>query len=186
MTARQFSHPRLAEIERYLDETRRELIRAAHDFPAAHWTDAPADGAWSAAHIIDHLRVVEHGIVRLFQKLVPAARAEGLARDDAVGSVLDRDLVEHLRDRTRRIEAPPRVVPVNTPGRDEGLASLVAERAALLAAVADADGFALDRLSWDHPILGTLNLYQWLVFVGAHEARHTAQLREVANRFGRA
>jgi hypothetical protein len=27
---------------------------------------------------------------------------------------------------------------------------------------------------------GLLNLYQWMVFVGGHEARHTAQIREVA------
>jgi hypothetical protein len=27
-----------------------------------------------------------------------------------------------------------------------------------------------------HPAWGPLNLYQWLAFVGAHEARHLAQI----------
>jgi hypothetical protein len=31
-----------------------------------------------------------------------------------------------------------------------------------------------------HPALGDQNLYQWIAFVGAHESRHAAQIREIA------
>jgi hypothetical protein len=46
-------------------------------------------------------------------------------------------------------------------------------------ALREGDGWALETLSAPHPRLGSLNLYQWVVFVAGHEARHTAQIREI-------
>ena len=173
------THPRLVEVATYLGATRADFVGAAHEVPVAHWSDAPGDGAWSAAQIVDHLRIVEHGIVRLVQKLVPAARAEGLAAETDTGSVIDAAFIARTTDRSRRIEAPPRVLPAGAPDRDAGLAAMRAERAELLAAMADADGLALGSLEWAHPALGAMDLYRWLVFVGALEARHAAQLRDL-------
>jgi hypothetical protein len=31
----------------------------------------------------------------------------------------------------------------------------------------------------DHPVLGEIDAYQWLLFLGAHTERHAAQIREV-------
>jgi len=31
-----------------------------------------------------------------------------------------------------------------------------------------------------HPVLGPINMYQWVLFNGSHEARHTLQIREIA------
>ena len=171
------THPRLVEVAAYLAETRAEVLRAANEVPVAAWSDTPDDGGWSAAQIVDHLRIVEHGIVRLMQKLVPAARAEGLACETDTSSVIDTAFIARTMDRSRRIEAPPRVMPTGAPDRDTALAAMHAERAGLLAAMADADGLALGSLEWAHPALGAMDLYRWLVFVGAHEARHAAQLR---------
>lgn len=180
MSTQAFTHPRLAEISRYLDDSRDELVRAARAIPASRWTTAPAAGAWSAAQVIDHLRIVEHGIVRLFEKLIPDAIAAGHPAEGATDSVLDHAFIARASDRSRRIEAPPRVLPTGAPDLEAGLAAMAAERVALRAAVARGDGLALGTLEWQHPALGTLDLYRWLVFVGAHEVRHARQLREMA------
>jgi hypothetical protein len=42
------------------------------------------------------------------------------------------------------------------------------------------DGLALSQVGFPHPALGTLNLYQWLLFSAGHHARHAAQIREIA------
>ena len=34
-----------------------------------------------------------------------------------------------------------------------------------------------------HPVLGPINIYQWALFVGSHEARHALQIREIAAGF---
>jgi hypothetical protein len=45
---------------------------------------------------------------------------------------------------------------------------------------ARADGYDLGTVTIPHPLLGPLTLYQWLVMVVHHEARHTEQVAEVA------
>jgi len=45
--------------------------------------------------------------------------------------------------------------------------------------VVSGDGLALDAVSHPHPALGPMSIYQWIAFVGAHEARHAAQIREI-------
>ena len=42
--------------------------------------------------------------------------------------------------------------------------------------MATADGLALGEIKHDHVVLGELDLYQWLIFLGQHEARHTKQI----------
>jgi hypothetical protein len=41
------------------------------------------------------------------------------------------------------------------------------------------DGLALGTLSMPHALFGPLSASHWLAFVGAHEARHAAQIREI-------
>jgi hypothetical protein len=49
---------------------------------------------------------------------------------------------------------------------------------ALHASIAQGDGLALSAMTHPHPLLGPLSRYAWIALVGAHEARHAAQLRE--------
>ena len=41
-------------------------------------------------------------------------------------------------------------------------------------------GMPLGAVQQPHRILGELNLYEWIAFLGTHEARHAAQIRELA------
>jgi hypothetical protein len=71
---------------------------------------------------------------------------------------------------------------------DDGQAWALLEQARrefceMLAAV---DGLALGTVTSDHPLMGTLTVYQWVELVAGHEARHTEQIREVASHFARA
>jgi hypothetical protein len=43
-------------------------------------------------------------------------------------------------------------------------------------AVVSASGLSLGEIKHTHPILGELDLYQWLIFVGQHEGRHKKQI----------
>jgi len=48
------------------------------------------------------------------------------------------------------------------------------------------DGLALGELRHTHMRFGEIDLYQWILFVGIHERRHTSQLREVAEQLAAA
>jgi hypothetical protein len=64
------------------------------------------------------------------------------------------------------------------------LAALAESRRELLSALDLADGLALGQISFPHPLIGPLDLYQWVLFVGQHEARHAAQIEEIAGTIG--
>ena len=53
-------------------------------------------------------------------------------------------------------------------------------RYALREVVMSVDGLSLDTFSLAHPVLGPINGYQWFLFIGSHEARHAAQITEIA------
>lgn len=88
--------------------------------------------------------------------------------------------LDHLgfTDRGRRIVAPERVAPEPNPDFSASWASLQAVRQRLLRAVTSVDGRDLTVISAPHPVLGPLNGYQWVLFIGQHEERHLSQLRE--------
>ena len=58
----------------------------------------------------------------------------------------------------------------------EALDGLESSREALRAAVVSASGLSLGEIKHTHPVLGVLDLYQWLIFVGQHEGRHKKQI----------
>ena len=53
---------------------------------------------------------------------------------------------------------------------------LASSREGLRHAMAEAEGWALEKVVALHPRLGTIDMYQWLLFLGHHERRHLAQL----------
>lgn len=180
---RPFRNARLAEVAAFLAHHRAEVVAAAHAVPADGWTERLIPEGWSPAEIMDHLRIVEHGTLRLLEKVIPEARTAGHPDETETSPVIEPGFVEARLDRSNRIVAPPRAMPTRAPDLATALEALSAERTQLIAAMHAGDGLALGRIEWPHPAIGVLNIYQWLVFLGAHEGRHAAQLREIATAF---
>jgi hypothetical protein len=84
-----------------------------------------------------------------------------------------------LTDRSRRINAPEMVIPREGATVEEGLAALASSRAAVRRALDDASGVALGAITHTHPVFGPMNLYQWGLVLGYHDARHAEQIREI-------
>lgn len=120
--------------------------------------------------------MVEGNIVRLLDKLLGKAEEAGAAgaqTPDLPAPVSIEAYVE--RSLGEKYEAPERVHPKGLPLADS-LVRLREVRAALHALrprVERTDGRAL---RFPHPAWGPLDLYQWLLLVGAHEDRHLAQI----------
>jgi hypothetical protein len=165
------------DIYEHIDRTRARLVSAVEGLSDGQQTFTPAADRWSAAELVEHLSMVEGNVVRLLGKLLDKAEesAGGAARDAAAAfePVSIEEFVE--RSRSVKFEAPERIRPTGLPLADS-LARLGETRAALHALrprIERADGRAH---RFPHPAWGPLDLYQWLLFVGAHEDRHLAQL----------
>lgn len=171
--------PRLSEIAQYVDAQRASLLAAAQPLPEPEWATRPQPDQWSVSDVFEHLHRVERGCARLIAKLATEARAAGhppeLESESVMGSL------DHakLLDRDRKLTAPERVAPEGGWSRDAALTALAESRASLHAAIAEADGLALGSIRAEHARLGEIDLYQWILFVGQHEARHVSQVVEI-------
>ena len=172
-------HPRLSEIAQYVDAQRAALLAAAEPLPGSDWATRPRPELWSVSDVFEHLHRVERGCARLIAKRATEARAAGhppeLESDSVMGSL---DFAQ-LLDRDRKATAPERVAPEGGWSRDAALAALEESRASLQAAIAEADGLALGTVRAEHARLGEIDLYQWILFIGQHEARHVPQVAEI-------
>jgi hypothetical protein len=172
-------HPRVAELVDYIVRQRAVLLDAVSAVPEARRDLRVTADEWSVAAVLEHLHRVESGIARLLARSVARARSSGLAAESEVSSVLGSLDSLGLLQRDRRLEAPDPVRPRGDYTASQALVALVGSRDALLAAIGEGDGLALSAITYPHPLLGPLNLYQWVLFVGQHEARHAAQIAEV-------
>lgn len=172
-------HPRLSEIATYVDAQRDALLAAVRDLPDERWPVRPAPDQWSVSEVCEHLHRVERGSARLIAMRAAEARAAGHAAETDASSVMRCLDFASLTDRSRRLDAPARVAPEGGWTRAAALAALAGSRSELHAAIAAADGLALQGVRHAHPRLGEIDLYQWVLFIGQHEARHLSQVVEI-------
>ena len=172
-------HPRTEELLRHLD-TQHERFRAAVESVPREQREVKASpDRWSVAEIIEHLSIVERRIERVFSTKLVAARESGLGGERDQSPVVGTIDMDRLLDRSRKITAVEAALPTGTLKADAAWAALESARDALRSAVCMSEGLALGEVVLPHPVLGPLNLYQWIAFVGGHQARHAAQVLEL-------
>lgn len=176
----------MTDSSEYLsDAAIRERLATEHDalrarlgrIPAALQSRRPAPDRWSIAEVLEHLARVEGGMAKLLTLRGHEAPSGDAPPPSAIGTP---QLARLVRDRSRKIEAPERVRPAGALGAAEAWARYDAVRAQLLAAFAAADPVSLDGLTHPHPVFGALTLRTWVAFSADHEARHAAQIGEIA------
>ena len=175
-------HSRVAELYDFAEAERAELLAAVAEVPVSVRELRPEPACWSVAEVLEHLNRVERQIAKLMRQALEQAKAEGLGPE--VSSDSKMGCLDHLGlgNRNRRMESPDFVRPKGELTAAEALAALEQSREAFRAAVLEGDGLALEEVVRPHPTLGPLTLYQWILFVGKHEARHALQIGEIGRR----
>jgi hypothetical protein len=169
-------HARLAEAMDYVEERRKELLQSFEGIPGDRLCRRTSDEGWSVAEILDHLRIVEAGVARLITKRVGQARDAGLGEETSNEPVLPTFDEHRAKLATAVLQAPATVVPRANIDINEAVEGLESSREALRAAAVSANGLSIGEIKHTHGILGELDLYQWLIFVGDHEGRHRKQI----------
>jgi uncharacterized damage-inducible protein DinB len=187
----------VAEIFDDIDQTRARLFDSVEGLSAGEQAFRPAPGSWSVAEILEHLSLVERGVARVVTRLLEKSEAAGQSEAEAAGQtqaaagqthgasgqaretapsfapVSIAEFVEQTR--TQKLNAPESARPAGAPVADS-LSHLRDSRAALRDLRARVERADCASARVPHPVWGPLNLYQWLLFLGAHEARHLAQI----------
>jgi len=156
------------------------MRRAVERVPRERRNEKPSPDRWSVAEVIEHLSIVETRIGRVFGAKIEEARAAGSILEETDESpVVGTIDMDRVLDRTRRIVTGEAARPTGALDADLAWAALERARQALCDSVRAADGLALGAIVHPHPVLGPINLYQWIAFAGGHEARHAAQVIEL-------
>jgi hypothetical protein len=169
-------HARLAETMDYVEEKRKELLQSFAGASSNRLSQRVVKDSWSVAEILDHLRMVESGVARIITKRVGQAREAGLGEEKSTASVMPSfDRYSAILEGAV-LKSPEVVLPRAEVDFKEAFDGLESSRQALRAAVGSANGLALGEIKHTHAVLGELDLYQWLIFVGQHEQRHRKQI----------
>jgi len=139
----------------------------------------PAPERWSAAEVLEHLTLVERIFGGRIVNALDAARS-GLSSEAHPRVPLPDAIEERMSDRVNKRQAPETAKPTGTVDVASGWAALESNHSALRGALAACDGLALSQVTLDHAFFGTMNVYQWVELMAAHEGRHTEQIREIA------
>jgi hypothetical protein len=100
-----------------------------------------------------------------------------LAPPDRDGREMDQKIVAQVLDRSVRVPAPPPAVPTGRWSPAETVNQFLANESRLCDTLRTATNLR-DHVV-QHPLIGALDGYQWLLAAAAHTARHTKQILEV-------
>ena len=172
-------HPRSEEVLNYLDKTRTELRAAVDSVPSDARNQKPEPDQWSVAQVLDHLAIVHGRVAIAIEKWIAEAQAAGIGPETLNSSLLHTIPSERILDRSRKVQAPEAILPDSDVDVETAWNKLEQAREKLRTAFLSGDGLALEQVVQPHPVLGPINIYQWTLFNGSHEARHALQIREI-------
>ena len=165
----------VAEIYQAIDETREKFYRRVEGLSDEQAGVRPGPDAWSVAEIAEHLALIERSVLRLMKGVMAQAEAAGGAGAD--GAAMKPFSLEHHaeRARTEKYVAPEIARPKGEAPLADSLARLRRSREELHALRPRIEATDLNAASYPHASFGPLNVYEWLAFIGLHEARHLRQ-----------
>ena len=172
-------HTHLTEVLARLDKARGTLRGAIDAIPPDMQRQRPAPERWSAAEVLEHLTLVERIFGGRIVNALDAARS-GLSSEAHPRAPLPDAVEQRMGDRVNKRQAPEPARPSGTVDVASGWAMLESHHSTLRAALSGCDGLALSQVTLDHPFFGTMNVYQWVELMAAHEGRHTEQIKEIA------
>jgi uncharacterized damage-inducible protein DinB len=160
-----------------LQRTHDKFLQSIAGLSQKQWTFKLAPDRWSIAEVAEHIAVSESAIFGLVQKQVMTSPAAPEKREQVKGK--DEIVMQRIPDRSHKAQAPEFLRPTGRWATEAALTqAFEASRQATMDYVRTTNDDLRDHF-FDHPALGTMDGYQWLLLISAHSERHTAQIEEV-------
>ena len=160
-----------------LQATHDKFLQSIAGLSQKQWTFKPAPDRWSVAEVAEHIAVSEATLFGLVQKQIMMSPATPEKREQVKGK--DEIVLQKVPDRSHKVQAPEFLRPTGRWATEADLTKAFEDsRRTTMDYVRTTNDDLRDHF-FDHPVLGTLDGYQWLLLISAHSERHTAQIEEV-------
>ncbi|TYR79159.1 DinB family protein [Priestia megaterium] len=154
------------------EQFRKEVLASVQSLSYEQLNKNVADDKWSVMQVLEHLYLMERFIVKVM--------ADQLQNGE--NCPVDEKPFHLAVDRSRKVPAPPQVSPSHEKQSLEQITKkLKQSREALNQVNERVSEEELRQKSFPHPVLGLMDLKQWIEFIGYHEKRHLAQIEEIKN-----
>jgi hypothetical protein len=156
-----------------LDQTRERLICVLHGLTRAQLLHRPGPSRWSIAENVEHLVVVEKRLLSAIERLLqePPDLSKRCAMDDG-------EVIRQVGTVVKRGQSPAHSLPTLRWPPEELLQEFETARQHTREFTSAVQG-DLRHHFISHFIFGNLDCYQWLLLIGAHSNRHSAQSEAV-------
>ena len=154
-----------------LEESRTDLIKYVTALPVDTLNKAIDSNSWTVLQVLEHLALAEDEIVSTLK--------EAVLKREYVEDVSQKPI--HLTtDRSQKFEAVQPMQPKkDVYTLEEVLNHLTESRESLNKILAHTSEEDLEHIVAENSVFGSLSLTQWLDFIGYHEQRHLAQIKEI-------
>ena len=168
----------IAEVYAANDRIRERLKALIGSLSEEQLNALPEGEPWSIKMMVEHLAIVEDGMVRISNKLLNAAKAAGASSDGS--AKLSSHFVEQIAGwGDRKIKAPEIVEPTGGISVEESFAKMDASRVKLAELRPLFDSVECTDFKFPHPAFGDLTAHDWLALLGGHEHRHIKQIERL-------
>jgi hypothetical protein len=166
------------QLIKYLKETRDGVEKATKGLSPEQMNFKSAPERWSVAECLEHIAASEDFLYALVTDNVMKAPAPTGPFDAAKTHEVDAKIKQMITDRSQKAQAPEPLRPTNRfGGTQESWRHFADSRKRTIEYAKKENG--LRDHAMDSPAMKGMDGFQWLLFISAHSARHTAQIREV-------
>jgi hypothetical protein len=160
-----------------LESSQRALQEAVKGFSDAQWNFRPAADHWSAAECVEHLTLSEYMVYGVVRQEMMKGPAEPEKHESVKGK--DELVLKMVPDRSHKFKTISTLEPSHKFGTPEKtLEYFVGINGKAIEYMQTTDDNLREHFR-DHPALGRLDGYQWILFIAEHTRCHTAQILEL-------
>jgi uncharacterized damage-inducible protein DinB len=166
-----------AKVIKLLKDSQQETLDALEKLSDEQLKFKAAPEKWSILEVAEHIMLAESLLFGAVERALAAQpNPEWETKTKGKTEFMEKAIVS----RERRVQAPENIVPSGKLSRTELISKYKESRAKTLKFAEDTQ-LPVKSHTLDHPfpVFGTLNAYQWLIYVPLHNMRHNQQIAEV-------
>jgi hypothetical protein len=165
------------KVMNWMEESRLEFMAAIDGVTEEQWKWKPAPERWSVGETAEHIVLAEALLFGTVQKAVASPpNPEWQEKTKGKTEFIERVMAPRLGKAT----APEPIVPSGKLTQAQVKETFLKQRAEIEKFARETQ-VELKQFTVEHPfpVFGTLNAYQWLIYIPLHTERHDKQIAEV-------